>query len=35
MRLYPDRGLGSVVMTNRTAFASNAILSRLDREVLR
>ena len=35
MRVYPDRGLGSVVMTNRTSFASNAILSRLDREVLR
>ncbi len=35
MRAYPDRGRGSVVMVNRTAFASNAVLSRIDRELLR
>lgn len=35
MRAYPDRGRGSVVMVNRTSFASNAVLSRIDREVLR
>lgn len=32
MRMYPARGLGSVVMVNRTAFHSNKVLSRLDRE---
>lgn len=35
MRAYPDRGRGSVIMVNRTSFASNAVLSRIDREVLR
>ena len=34
MRVYPTRGLGSVVMVNSTEFNSNASLSSLDRLVL-
>lgn len=30
MRIYPERGLASVIMTNRTAFNSNKVLSELD-----
>lgn len=35
MRTYPDTSRGSVIMVNRTSFASNAVLSRIDRETLR
>lgn len=31
MRVYPDRGLGSVILTNKTSFNSRSILSDLDR----
>ena len=34
MRMYPDRGLASVIMANRTSLNTNAFLSRLDREFL-
>jgi hypothetical protein len=34
MRTYPDRGVASVVMVNRTSFRSNSILSQLDRGFL-
>jgi D-alanyl-D-alanine carboxypeptidase len=34
MRTYPDKGLGSVIMVNRTSFGSNSVLSELDREFL-
>jgi D-alanyl-D-alanine carboxypeptidase len=35
MRMYPDQGLASVIMVNRTSFNSNAFLSRLDKEFVR
>lgn len=31
MRIYPGRGIGSVVMVNRTEFNSTALLNRVDR----
>ena len=30
MRVYPSRGLASVIMTNRTSFNSRSALSKLD-----
>ena len=30
MRIYPDNGLASVIMTNKTSFNSRKILSELD-----
>ncbi len=30
MRIYPNKGLGSVIMSNRTSFNSRKILSKLD-----
>jgi len=34
MRLYPTKGIGSVVMVNNTEFHSTAFLNRMDRVVL-
>jgi hypothetical protein len=31
MRVYPDAGLASVIMANRTSLNTNRLLSRLDR----
>lgn len=35
MRLYPDRGLGSVILSNATGFQVSRTLDRLDRELFR
>lgn len=35
MRIYPDNGLASVIMTNRTSFNSRRILSKLDKNFLK
>ncbi|MBP1768500.1 MAG: penicillin-binding protein, partial [Candidatus Aminicenantes bacterium] len=34
MRMYPDQGLASVLMANRTSLDTNRLLSRLDREFI-
>jgi hypothetical protein len=31
MRMYPDAGLASVLMANRTSLNTNRLLSRLDK----
>jgi hypothetical protein len=35
MRIYPDRGVGTVVMVNNTDFDSTSFLNRVDRPVVR
>jgi CubicO group peptidase (beta-lactamase class C family) len=34
MRMYPERGLASVIMANRTSLNTNKFLSRLDKEFI-
>ena len=35
MRIYPDRGVGTVVMVNNTDFDSTSFLNRVDRPIVR
>lgn len=34
MRIYPERGIGTIAMTNATAFDVGALMDRLDRHIL-